>query len=141
MTCWIWSLRSWKERRMPVNTAIPDAASGSQRCSQTRREASTTSNGAASKLIREQYGERATISGPRDERLADDAFGFQRVDVLAGEAELAEELAVVLPEERRVADVPPLRAALEPDGERAVARVADHRVLHFLEEAAVLERR
>src|SRR6516165_8805704 len=126
---------------MPVNTAMPDAASGSQRCSQTRCEASTTSNGAASKPIREEYGERAMRSGTRDERLADDAFGRQRVDVAASEAELAEKLAVVLPEERRVAGVPALRATFEPDGEGAVARVADHRMLHFLEEAAGLKRR
>src|SRR5579862_69705 len=102
MTCCIWSLRSWYERRMPVNTAMPEAASGSQRCSQTRREASTTSKGAASKPIREEYGERATSSGSRHERLADDPFGLQRVDVVAGEPELAEEIAVVLAEERRM---------------------------------------
>src|SRR5215469_10239345 len=108
---------------MPVKTAMPDAASGSQRCSQTRREASTTSNGAASKPIREEYGERAMRSGTRDQRLADDAFGFQRVHVVAGEAQLAEELPVVLPEQGRMAGVPPLRAASEFDRERAVARV------------------
>src|SRR5215469_4757100 len=101
---------------MPVKTAMPDAASGSQRCSQTRREASTTSNGAASKPIREEYGERAMGSGSRDQRFADHAFVLERVDLLAGEAELAEQFAVVLPEERSVPGEEPLRAALEPDG-------------------------
>ena len=43
---------------MAVNTAIPEAASGSQRSSQTRRDASTTSNGAASKPILEGYDAR-----------------------------------------------------------------------------------
>ena len=51
---------------MAVNTAIPEAASGSQRSSQTRRDASTTSNGAAWKPIPEGYGARDRPSGVLD---------------------------------------------------------------------------
>src|SRR4051794_33913369 len=58
ITLFTWSLSSWYERRIAVNTAIPDAASGSQRSSHTRRDASTTSNGAAWKPITEGYGHR-----------------------------------------------------------------------------------
>ena len=100
---------------MAVNTAIPDAASGSQRCSQTRRDASTTSKGAGLE------------THPRRIRRAGHALRFPRRASSPmtpsassasisdrAEAELAEELAVVLPEERRVARVQPLGTTCEP---------------------------
>jgi hypothetical protein len=80
MTLVTWSFKSWYERRIAVNTAIPDAASGSQRSSQTRRDASTTSKGAARKAARREYGVGRSLSGLRGERATDDPIRFERVD-------------------------------------------------------------
>ena len=55
----------------------PDAASGSHRSSQTRREASTTSKGAFWKLIASDYGPRVSVSGGPGQRAADNAVGFE----------------------------------------------------------------
>lgn len=57
---------------MAVNTAIPEAASGAQRSNHTRREASTTSNGAAWKPIPPRYGTLDPRFGVMDEGAKDD---------------------------------------------------------------------
>jgi hypothetical protein len=90
-----------------VNTAIPEAASGSQCSSHTRRDASTTSKGAARKPIPEGYGVLHGRSDLLDKRTTDDPVGFERVDLGAGEAEFREELGVVLTEQRGMPLVQP----------------------------------
>ena len=64
---------------MAVKTAIPEAASGSQRSSQTRREASTTSKGAGRNPAPE--GEAARALAARDERATDNPVRFESVDL------------------------------------------------------------
>ena len=119
-----------------MNTAIPEAASGSQRSSHTRREASTTSNGAASKPIPEGYDARPRSLGIREERATDDPVCFERVDLRPAQTELAQDLLIVLAEQRGMPFVDPLRAPREPHRQGAVAGASDHRMLHLLEEVA-----
>ncbi len=65
--------------------------------------------------------------------------GFERVDLRLREAELAQQLIVVLPEQRGMPPVDPLRAPREPHRQRAVAGGSDHRMVHLLEEATGLQ--
>src|ERR1700677_1074028 len=118
---------------------MPEAASGSQRSSHTRREASTTSNGAFWNAIPSGYGSRARPSGALHKRAADDPVGFERVDVRRREAEVTQDLPVVLTEQRSVPLVQPRRAPREPHRERAVAGGPDDRMVHLFEELAGLE--
>ena len=100
---------------MAVNTAMPDAASGSQRCSQTRREASTTSKGAASKPIPEGYGARghALRLCETSESPMTPSSPSASMSRWSGRAR-PRSSAVVFAEERRVAGVQTLRTTLEP---------------------------
>ena len=66
---------------MAVNTAIPDAASGSHRSSQTRRDASTTSKGAGRSAITwKGTGLDGSRSGALARRIGDDTVGFEGVE-------------------------------------------------------------
>ena len=87
---------------MAVNTAIPDAASSFQRSSQTRRDASTTSNGAGSNAMAGDTIGQVPRAGaqPHGDRSSDDAGRFELVDLGAGEAEAEQEFVVVLAEQR-----------------------------------------
>src|ERR1700733_9067806 len=118
---------------MAVNTAIPDAASGSQRSSQTRRDASTTSNGATSNPIPEGYDVRDWPLGVLEERPTNDPFCLECVDLRPSQSQVTEEFLVVLTEERRVPFVNPSRGARELHRNGAVARASDHGMLHLLE--------
>src|SRR5271155_5053981 len=118
---------------------MPEAASGSQRSSHTRREASTTSNGAFWNAMVSGYGSRDRPSGALSERAADDPVGFEGVDVRLREAEGAQDLPVVLTEERGMPLVQPLRAPREPHRKRAVAGGPDDRMVYLFEESARLE--
>ena len=87
-----------------MNTAIPDAASSFQRSSQTRRDASTTSNGAGSNaMAREAIGPPSAERSATGERSADDACGLERFDVGDRQSEAEQELVVVLAEQRSAA--------------------------------------
>ncbi len=130
ITPFTWSFSSWYERRMAVYTAMPEAASGSQRSSHTRRDASTTSNGAFSKPHPAQalrpWRPALQLPGPSVPPMTPSASSV--VDLCRREPELAQDLVVVLPEQRGVPLVHPRRPPGEPHGQGAVAGGSDHRV-------------
>src|SRR5580704_14430286 len=101
---------------------MPDAASGSQRSNQTRRDASTTSKGAFWKPIASEYGSRVSRSGALRQGAADDPVAFECRLSGRGETQGGEELAVVLTEQRCMAVVDPLGTPGEAHRQRAVAR-------------------
>ena len=69
-------------------TAMPEAASGSHRSSHTRREASTTSNGAFWNAILSGYGADGRFLGALGKGAADDPIGLERVDLRLRQTEL-----------------------------------------------------
>jgi hypothetical protein len=89
---------------------MPEAASGSHRSSHTRREASTTSNGAFWNAILSGYGSRGRVLGVLGKGAADDPVGLEPVDLRLRQTELAEQRIVVLPQERGMPPMDLLRA-------------------------------